>query len=178
MADYAKTARFGGMFGILTYLLAWLLGFFIKSGGQAQATLKFIPTLTEGVKQNIQSGVNTDFASRLLGWVSGISPFDLMGLITVAIAGIIIALVGTFIVDTARNTQFGKWIVKTMLRKIVGIVVIGSLGVTFFVNLLSGNVQLPVLMTTITLTIYFTVVAYIYVGLRSIKALEKLLVSP
>ena len=74
--DYVKTLKFGAGIGILTYLLAWVVGFFVKNGGSPQATLDFIPTLTEGVKANVQAGINTDWSSRILAWISGISPFD------------------------------------------------------------------------------------------------------
>lgn len=180
--DYGKTARFGGALGITTYLLAWLIGFFIKNGGQPQATLDFVPTLTEGVKNSLVTGINTDFASQLLGWVSGVSPFNLWGLLVVAIAGMIIAVVGAFIVDVIKNNALGKFINKTMLRKIVGIAVIGSLAVGFLVTLFAGNAQLPAFWATITMVIYFAIVAFVYRGLQTLfgdtNLGKQLLVSP
>lgn len=179
--DYVKTSRFGASIGILTYLLAWVVGFFVKNGGSPQATLDFIPTLTEGVKQNLQAGINTDLSSRVLAWLSGISPFDLMGLITVAIGGILIAVVGASIVNAAGNTAVGKYINKTMLREIVGITVLGSLVIAFGLTLFAGNPALPALWATVTMAIYFTIVAFVYRGLQTVfPALEKnkILVSP
>ena len=96
--DYNKTIRFGAGLGVVTYLLTQAVGFFVKNAGDSQATLSFIPTLTEGVKQNVQSGINTDIASQLLAFLSGINPFNIMGLITIVVAGIILAVVGAFIV--------------------------------------------------------------------------------
>ena len=179
--DYVKTARFGAGIGILTYILAWAVGFFIKNGGSPQATLDFIPTLTEGVKTNIQQGIDTSFASQMLGWLSGITPFNLMALITVAIAGVIIAVVGVFVVNAIGNTAVGKFINRTMIRKIVGIIVVGSIIVTFSISLFAGSPQLPAFMATVTMVIYFTIVAFVYRGLQTVfPALEKnkILVSP
>ena len=178
--DIGKSARFGGALGVITYLLSWIVGFLIKNGGQPQASLNFIPTLTEGVKNNIVSGFDTSFASKLLGWISGISPFNFMGLITVAIAGVILAIVGAFIVDAVKNNAFGKFINKTELRQIVGITLLGSLVISLAISLFAGSVQLPAIWATVTMAIYFIIVAYVYIGLQTIfpQLKKNLLISP
>lgn len=177
--DFMKNLRFGATFGVFLYLLGWLLGLFSKNSGSPQATLDFIPTLTEGAKANIQA-LPTDLASRILAWVSGINPFDFMGILILAITGAIVAVVGAWIIDVARNTAFGKFLNKSELNKIVGIIVIGSIIVTGLLSFFAGNPELPALMATVTMVIYFVVFAFIYRGLQNLfPALKKqILVSP
>lgn len=179
MVDYVKTAGFGARFGAFLYLLGWLIGWFAKNGGSPQATLDFIPTLAEGAKTNIQT-LPTDLASKILAWISGISPFDFMGLIVMVITGAIVAVVGAFFVNWIKNTGVGRFINKTEVRQITGIIVIGSVIITGLLSVFAGNPQLPALWATITMVIYFAVFALAYKGLQKLfPALEKkILTSP
>ena len=180
MTDYIKSARFGASLGVLTYFLGWIVGFFMKNGGQPQASLSFAP-LTDTAKNVITSNIDTSLASKILAWISGINPFDIVGLITIAIAGVIIAVVGAFLLDLLKNTAIGKWIAGGNIRQIVGITAIGSLTVGLAVSLFAGSPQIPAFTATITMLIYFTIVAYVFKGLQTLfPALEKngLLTSP
>ena len=174
-----KTLRFGATFGIFLYLLNWLIGLMMKNGGQPQASLNFIPTLTEGARANIQA-LPTDLASRLMAWISGISPWDWGGLIIMVITGAIVALVGAYIVEWIKGNAIGKFISKSELRYIVGTIVIGSVVVTGLVNAFAGNPQLPAFMGTLTMVIYFTIFAFMYRGLQTLLPASKkqVLVSP
>ncbi len=166
MVEVMKNLRFGATFGAFLYLVNWLIGFFAKGGGEPQASLAFIPTLTEGAKASI-AALPTDMASRVLAWISGISNFSFTGLLTLAITGAIVAVVGAFIVDMIKGNALGKFINKSELNKIVGILIIGSIVVTALLNIFAGNPQLPALMATLTMVIYFAVFAFIYRGLQN-----------
>ena len=172
-----KTNMFGIVIGVLTYLLAQAAAFVFKGSGQIQATFNIAP-LTEGVKQQIQAGVSTDLASRIIGFLNGLPGFDVMGLLIIGLAGLVIANIGVLVVDRFKGL---KDFANTPIKKIVTITVIGSVIAGAIVSFMAGNPELPAIMATITMAIYFTIVAFIYVFIARVAKgtqIGKLFVVP
>ena len=175
--NYKTASQFGFVWGVFTYLLAWIVGLIVNTGTQAQATLN-IALIGEGVKSQFATGVPTDLASRIIAWVSGIIPFSLTGLVTVAFAGFLIAIIGAFVLN---NIKALAPLMKTPLRRIVSISVIGATISGAIVSFMAGNSALPAIGATASMVIYFTIAAVLYVGVSNLVSktqLRKLFVQP
>jgi len=155
--DIQKSLRVGFGVGITAWLISFVYNMFATVGG-IQASLNLAP-ITDSVKQQIQAGINTDLASRIIGWLNGVLPISLMGLITLAVAGALIVLAGTWLINVipVKQLREGK-----SLRRLVTITVIGSLGLGLLVSFFAGNPSLPAFSAAISMVIYFTIVAFVY----------------
>ncbi len=79
--EVQKWGQIGAMIGAIGWLLGLMYNFLFKAqvAGQVQASLDFAP-LSQGIKDQIQAGIPTDLASRIIGWLNGLLPLDFMGI--------------------------------------------------------------------------------------------------
>ena len=174
MMKIGKAFQIGIGLGIVSWLLGMILTLFGKSGITGLQSSLSIAPIAEGVKQNIQSGINTSLAAKIIGWLNGLPLFDFMGLLTLSLAGFLIVLIGSFVfdwlVDKFKNLA---WFAKTPIRKLVGIAVIGTIISGWIVTIWSNSglsgIKLPAFTTILTMVIYFAIVALIFGALAKVS---------
>ena len=164
MMEIKKAFQIGVGLGASSWLLGMLLTLLGKSGVTGlQSSLNIAP-IAEGVKQNIQSGINTSLATKIIGWLNGLPLFDLMGLLTLIFSGFLIVWIGSGIFDVLPKNF--DWFRKTPLRKLVSIATIVTIISGFIVTIWSNNaisgVKLPAFTAVLTMVIYFAIVAFVY----------------
>lgn len=170
MMKIGKAFQIGVGLGVSSWILGLLLTLLGKSGVTGLQSSFGIAPIATGVKQNIQEGINTSLAAKIIGWLNGLPFFDLMGLLTLAISGFLIVWIGSAIFDWLINTFKNlAWFGKTPIRKIVSIAIIGTIVsgwiVTIWSNMSLTGIKLPAFTAILTMVIYFAIVALIYGGL-------------
>ena len=163
-----KAFQIGAGLGVSSWILGIVAAALGKSGITGLQSSLAISPIADGVKQHIQSGINTSLAAKIIGWLNGVPLFDFMGLLTLVLGGFLIIWIGSFIFDWLTNTFKGgmAWFSKGTIRKFVSITVLGTivsgLMVTILSNMGIAGVKLPAFATVLTMVIYFTIVALVY----------------
>ena len=158
--NFQNAGKVGAGVGVISMGLSYLYGMLFKGGGFA--TVQFA-AIDVNVREQITSGVDTGLASKVLGYMSGVIPTGgtLGALITVAIAGIIVVMLGSLI------RGFGAPDGSTQNMKLLSTLFYGSLVGGFILSYMNGaGVALPQIGTVVAMVIYFGVVALVYNGLR------------
>ena len=169
-----KAFQIGIGLGATSWILGMILTLLGKSGITGLQSSLAIAPIAEGVKQNIQSGINTSLAAKIIGWLNGLPLFDFMGLLTLALGGFLIVWIGSFIFDWLVSTFKGlAWFAKTPIRNLVSIAVIGTIVSAWIVTIWSNSglsgIKLPAFTAVLTMVIYFTIVAFVYGALAKVS---------
>ena len=164
MMKVQKAFQVGVGLGVSSWVLGMLLTLLGKSGITGLQSSLGIAPIAQGVKQNIQVGINTSLAAKIIGWLNGLPLFDFMGLLTLAVGGFLIVLIGSAIFD-ALPKNF-DWFRKTPLRKFVSLTVVGTIVsgwvVTIWSNMSLTGVKLPTFTAVLTMVLYLVIVAFVY----------------
>jgi len=168
MMKVQKAFQIGVGVGVTSWILGMLLTLLGKSGITGLQSSFGIAPIAQGVKQNIQAGINTSLAAKIIGWLNGLPLFDFMGLLTLAVSGFLIVLIGSVLFDWLTNTFKANfaWFSKGPIRKMVSIATIGTIvsgfGVTIWSNSSISGVKLPAFTAVLTMVLYFAIVAFVY----------------
>lgn len=167
MADIKKIAMAAVGVGLISWLLGWLYKTYFKEG---IANISF-SAVEIPVKAQIQSGVDTTLAGKLLGYLGGVIPQGgmVMALVTLYVAALIIVWLGSYIserINLGKSENMKFALSMTLAAVLVGIVVgymspsIGSTG------------------TAIAMLIYFGIISVIYSVARNIQGVRELPIFP
>ena len=165
-----QTLGLGAGIGVIGWGLGRLYGFLIPETGIATASFSTLPlrTLDINVQQQIISGVDPSLAGRLLAVFGGGEITLFMGLIMAILAGIVVAFVGTFVVNALKKSFKFLPTGKKPIGKITAIMVYGTLISAAIVGFFDGAVSVPNVGFVIASIIYFLIIGWAYVGLRGL----------
>mgnify|MGYP001564335407 FL=1 len=158
--NYQNAAKVGVGVGLISAGLSYLYGMVFKGGGFANVQFAAIDV---NVREQVTSGLDTGLASKVLGYMSGVIPTGgtLGALLTVAVAGLIVVLLGYLI------RGFGAPDGSSQNMKLASTMFYGSLVGGFVLSYMNGaGIALPQLGTAIAMVIYFSIVALVYNLLR------------
>lgn len=163
----------GSGVGITTMALSWLYKSVFPSG-IGTTTFSILP-LDVPLRQQIQTGLNTDLVSKLLSSITGGTINFFEGLILTILAGIVIVGLGSLIVPFIAS--LGVPTGKKPVGKNIALLFWGTLSSSLIFGLManSGKIAIPALGAMLSWIIYFGIVSVVYGWLSTqIKALPKL----
>lgn len=168
----------GSGVGITAWILGWIYRFFFPAGiGSTSISFATFPLagIDIPLRQQIQSGLNTDLVSQLLSAISGGMVNIWMGLILSILAGIVIVGLGSLVIPFLQSLKVPTG--KKPFGKNIALLFYGTIATSLIAGFLAtnGKVVLPAFGVILAMIGYFGIVSVVYGWLSTqIKALPKL----
>jgi len=141
-----ENLKLGAVVGLASMLLAYVFSTLLKGFG---ATITFA-AYDINVRQQLEAGISTGAAEKILNTISGILPMTLPNLIYVFLAGFLIVIVGKLVVNLLNLKVKDKlWL----------IMLTGTVAISALVNGMSV-LNLGFIATLVGMGIYFAIVSF------------------